>query len=142
MRHHGFTLLETICTVTILAIILATLAPRTTTLMDGIAVRSATGDAASMLALARQIAVARATRTTLNIDTTTATITITAATTTDTIRHRDAASLFHVSLHSTRPSVIYTPLGIALGGSNLTLVATRGHAADTLTISRLGRVRR
>jgi hypothetical protein len=59
----------------------------------------------------------------------------------DTVVRRDVRAEHGVRLRASRTSATYTPLGLALGVSNLTLVATRGVAAESVTVSRLGRVR-
>jgi hypothetical protein len=37
--------------------------------------------------------------------------------------------------------MVYDPRGLGFGAANLSLVLSRGDAADTLTVSRLGRVK-
>jgi hypothetical protein len=46
-----------------------------------------------------------------------------------------------VSLGTTRDSIVFDARGLGYGAANLTLVARRGSAAETLVVSRLGRVR-
>ena len=46
-----------------------------------------------------------------------------------------------VSLVTTRDSIAFDARGLGYGAANLTLVARRGAAADTLVVSRLGRTR-
>jgi hypothetical protein len=46
-----------------------------------------------------------------------------------------------VALEATRDSLAYGPDGLGVGAANLRLVLRRGAAADTLSVSRLGRVR-
>jgi type II secretory pathway pseudopilin PulG len=46
-----------------------------------------------------------------------------------------------ITLAGTRDSMAYSPSGMAWGASNLRLIFVRGAAADTLMVSRLGRVR-
>jgi hypothetical protein len=46
-----------------------------------------------------------------------------------------------VSLSTSRDSLAFDVRGLGYGAANLTLVARRGAAADTLVVSRLGRVR-
>jgi prepilin-type N-terminal cleavage/methylation domain-containing protein len=139
-RRPAFTLVELLVAVSILGVTFAVAIPRFRGALDGIATRGAASDAAAMLALARQIALTRSVRSTLTIDTGTAVISIRAGPTL--VQSRDERALHGVRLSASRTSVTYTQLGTALGVSNLTLVATRGARAETLTVSRLGRVRR
>lgn len=108
-------------------------------LLDGIAVRGAMNDADALLLRARHIAMARGERATFTVDTARGIITLTAGR--DTIARRNETELAGVRLLATRTSVVYAPTGLGFGLSNLTLIATRRTAADTLTVSRLGRVR-
>jgi hypothetical protein len=45
-----------------------------------------------------------------------------------------------VHVAATRDSMAYAPDGLGLGGANLRLVLSRGARADTIMVSRLGRV--
>jgi Tfp pilus assembly protein FimT len=113
--------------------------PNVRRLTDRIAARGAAGDAAETLELARQLAMVRGARSTVAIDTSADVLTLVVGA--DTITRRDVRREHGAHLHTSRTSTTYTPLGIALGVSNLTLVATRGAAAESVTVSRLGRVR-
>jgi len=46
-----------------------------------------------------------------------------------------------VSLSANRDSLAYDLRGLGYGAANLTLIARRGRAADSLVVSRLGRLR-
>jgi hypothetical protein len=46
-----------------------------------------------------------------------------------------------VALSSTRDSLAYDVRGLGYGAANLTMIARRGAAAESLVVSRLGRVR-
>jgi prepilin-type N-terminal cleavage/methylation domain-containing protein len=47
-----------------------------------------------------------------------------------------------VGMSVSQPTVTFSPLGIGSGASNTTVILTRGAAAETLTVSRTGRLRR
>jgi prepilin-type N-terminal cleavage/methylation domain-containing protein len=107
--------------------------------LDRLAVRSATAEAAGALARARDEALARHTVVNVRVDTGQATVILR-------IRGERVAryALGHahgVSLSTTRDSIAFDARGLGYGAANLTLVARRGGAADTLVVSRLGRVR-
>lgn len=133
------TLLELVVALTILSIVAAETVPRMQRIADQIGARGAAGDAAAMLGSARQLALSRWMRATVGIDTVGGVLTLSVGT--DTVLRRDERRAHGAALHATRLSATYTPLGLALGVSNLTLIATRGVAAETVTVSRLGRVR-
>jgi len=50
--------------------------------------------------------------------------------------------LGEVQLSVSQPTVTFSPLGIGSGASNTTVILARGAAAETLTVSRTGRLRR
>lgn len=113
--------------------------PRTRALLDRVRLGGAVSELASACAAARQFAILRGQNTTLTVDDATATLTVAVAA--DTVIHRDLGALFGVSLAATRDAIVYAPTGLGYGASNLTVVVTRGRAADTVYVSRLGRVR-
>lgn len=58
-----------------------------------------------------------------------------------TVRTLDLTALRGVGLRASRDSLAYDSRGLGVGAANLTVVVTRGQVADTLVVSRLGRVR-
>jgi hypothetical protein len=106
---------------------------------DRIAVRNAVAEGAGVVARARDEALARRTIVTLRIDTVAHRLAL---------RTRDGPLALHalghvygVALSSSRDSVSFDARGLGYGAANFTLIARRGAAADTLVVSRLGRVR-
>jgi Tfp pilus assembly protein FimT len=126
--------------VTIIALIAGVAIPRTRRLLDGIAVQAASDEVVSALELARHSAMARGERVTVLLDTSPAAITTVAGS--DTIRYRNERATHGVTFSTSRRSAIYNQLGLGFGVSNLTLRISRGAGADTIMVSRLGRVRR
>jgi hypothetical protein len=94
----------------------------------------------SAFALARRWSLSRASRTAIAIDTFTATLVVRSYS--DTIARRRLGDSHGVSMWSSRDSMAYAPNGLGYGASNLTLVLRRGAAVETVSVSRLGRVRR
>lgn len=133
------TLLELLLALAVVSVIVGVAVPRVRRLVDWIGARGAAGDVAETFSVGRQLALARWTRATIAIDTASGTLTLVVGV--DTVMRRDVQREHGAHLRATRTSATYTPLGLALGVSNLTLVATRGVAAETVTVSRLGRVR-
>ncbi len=138
--RSGVTLLELVVVVTIIGVVTGVAIPRTRYVIERIAVRGAAEDAAAMLELARHTAMMRGDRISVDIDSAPARLTMRAGN--DTLRRRDEKAIHGVRYVATRSSVVYSQLGMGFGVSNLTLVVTRGAAAETVTVSRLGRVRR
>lgn len=136
----AFTLLELLLVVTIIGLLTGVAIPKAGYLLDSIAVRGAAADVESMLELARHTALTRGERISVDIDSAPARLTMRAGP--DTIHRRDEKSIHGVHFTATRSPVVYTPLGMGFGVSNLTVLVTRGTAAETVVVSRLGRVRR
>jgi Tfp pilus assembly protein FimT len=107
--------------------------------LDRIAARSAVAEAAEVIQQARDEALARHAIVSVKIDTARVELAL---------RERGSALAVHalghahrVKLSTTRDSLAFDVRGLGYGASNLTLVAKRGRAAETLVVSRLGRVR-
>ena len=139
-RRFGFTILELLLVVTIIGVLTGVAIPRTRYALDRIAVSNSASDATALLELARHLAMTRGERLSVDIDSAPARLTLRAGV--DTIRRRDEKAIHGVRFAPSRSPVVFSQLGIGLGVSNLTLVVTRGSAAETVTVSRLGRVRR
>jgi prepilin-type N-terminal cleavage/methylation domain-containing protein len=137
---RGFTTIELLLVVTIIGILAGVAIPRTRRALDRIAVNNAASDATALLELARHLAMARGDRVSVDIDSAPARLTLRSGV--DTIRRRDEQALHGVRFAPSRSPVVYSQLGMGFGVSNLTLIVTRGSAAETVTVSRLGRVRR
>jgi hypothetical protein len=58
------------------------------------------------------------------------------------VLERGVQALYGVRLSATRDSMAYDARGLGYGAANLSIVAHRGRVAETLYVSRLGRVRR
>lgn len=124
----------------LMGILLSIAMPRLGSLRDRAAARSAATQVAAALASARRAAMLRSTGATLLIDSERASATV--VTGSDTIFARSLGAELGVRLSASRARVLYAPSGRAWGASNSTIVVQRGSAADTLWVSRLGRVRR
>ena len=113
---------------------------RSAAVRDRISVRAAANETVSAFAVARRWSLSRAARTAIMIDTAGARLVIRSYA--DTIAQRRLASSHGVTLSASRDSMAYAPNGLGYGASNLTVVIRRGAAAETVFVSRLGRVRR
>jgi hypothetical protein len=107
---------------------------------DRVSVRAAASETVATFALARRWSLSRASRTAITFDTISATLIVRSYA--DTIARRSLRSSHGVGLSASRDSMAYAPNGLGYGASNLTLVLRRGDAAETVFVSRLGRVRR
>jgi type II secretory pathway pseudopilin PulG len=134
------TLLELMLVLAIVSVVTAVIVPRASSFMDAIDVRGAADDAEGLMTAARHLALARSARATVAIDTGTQVLVLQVGG--DTVQRRDEEALHGVHLKSSGPSVTYAQSGMGFGVTNLTLIITKGAAAETLVVSKLGRVRR
>lgn len=107
---------------------------------DSAAVHAAGAELRGAFAAARTLAVLRATRVAVRLDTVGGSAAVHVGE--DTLRRLALTAQFGARLVAvTRDSMAYSALGLGYGASNLRVVLARGHATDTLVVSRLGRVR-
>lgn len=138
-RGSGHTLAELVVVVAIAGLMTVAGIRGLQLYLDRIAVRSAVRETGALIARARDDAVARRAVVTLRIDTAAAAISLR-------VRGEPPAEhalgrKYGVALAATRDSIAFDVHGLGYGAANLTLVARRGTATDTLTVSRLGRPR-
>lgn len=139
-KSSGHTLIELVIALAIVAILLSMAAPRIGALRDRASVRSAATEIAAILSSARRVAMLRSTGAMVVIDEGNAAASVIAGA--DTVLAREVGSELGVRISATRDTVLYAPSGRGWGASNTSIVVARGRWADTLFVSRLGRVRR
>jgi prepilin-type N-terminal cleavage/methylation domain-containing protein len=139
IRRPAFTLLELLLVLLVLSILLGLALPRIAAAGNRTAVRAAAADAASLFESARRTAIYHRAPVAIAIDTVAGTL----RTHSDSVvlARRDLWSSFGVRLSASRDSTAYDARGLGVGAANLSLVVRRGGAADTVFVSRLGRVR-
>ena len=135
----GFTLLELLVVLSIMAIMAGVSLPAMLGMRDRITVRLAAVDAARTLADARTVALTSSRRTAVRINQATNTLTVVSGP--DTIRTL-RLNEYGVQLRTTRDSIAFGPTGIGWGAATATLTLMRGGASTSLVVSRLGRIRR
>jgi prepilin-type N-terminal cleavage/methylation domain-containing protein len=136
----GMTFIEVSITVGILGVMAGLIFPRFGSYRDRIAVDAATSSTMSLLATARHAALRRATRTAVHLDSIRGTVFIIAGI--DTLEQRPLREVHRVEFSSSRDSIAFAPSGLGYGAANTQIIVSRGVAADTISVSRLGRARR
>jgi prepilin-type N-terminal cleavage/methylation domain-containing protein len=139
MPRRGFTLLELTLVTTIAGLLLALVAPRFASLRDGSSVHSAMGELGAAFSAARQEAITRRAAVAVVFDTAGGSVEIRSGG--RTILRRTLRTVYGISLGANRDSAVYDARGLGYGVSNLSVTVRRGSIVDTLTMSRLGRVR-
>ena len=122
-----------------MAVLLSIGFPRFAALRDATSVRAAVGDLGSTFSLARQLAVSRRRVVAIVLDTGRGVVEVRSAG--SRVLRRELGAGYGVHLGSNRDSAVFDPRGLGYGLSNLSVAIRRGHFVDTLTMSRLGRVR-
>jgi type II secretory pathway pseudopilin PulG len=138
--RQGATLVELLLAMLVISIVGGMGVATSRHAADTRAVNSAANDAVAAFAAARRHAVATGGPTALRLDADRHQLIIHSGT--DTIRRLIPMAAHGVSLSTTRDSMAYDAHGLGIGAANLTLILTRQSAAETLVVSRLGRVRR
>ncbi|MBA2707472.1 MAG: GspH/FimT family pseudopilin [Gemmatimonadaceae bacterium] len=138
-RLRGFNLIEMSIVLAVVGVLSAITMPRAGRFLDTIRVRGAVIEIASLFSTARHIAIARGSRIGLDIDPARGTIVVVAGQ--DTLQRREITAAHDVELATNRTSITYSATGTGYGAANLTMIVSRGRFADTLIVSRLGRVR-
>jgi hypothetical protein len=96
-------------------------------------------DLSAVFSMARQSAITRRTTIAVVLDTTLGTVELHAAS--RSFARHDLRARFGIVLGANRDSAVYDSRGLGYAVSNLTVTVRRGAIVDTLTMSRLGRVR-
>lgn len=137
--RRGFTLLELSIVVAITGLAMAIGVRAVRGWLDRLATRAAVVEAAMVVARARDAALAQHAIVALRVDTAVGTLTLVARG--ERIARHALAHQHGVRLATTRDSIAFDVRGLGYGAANMTLIARRGSAADTLVVSRLGRTR-
>lgn len=132
------TLIELVIVLALLALIAGFALPRARDAADRAAVHAAGARLSMSLVESRRVALLRQRAVTLTVDTLRNTVRLVVEGRAFSIHSLGAPPL---TVTASRPEVTYAATGLGLGGSNTTLILRRGRAADTITVSRLGRVR-
>lgn len=138
--RRAFTVIELLVAIAVTAVLLALALPRLRAFADRVAARGAATDVAALFGEARERAIAGRRRVAVVVDTSAGAVVASAGG--SAMARRDIAAAYGVHLSATRDSMAYDARGLGFGAANLTVVARRGRAAETVSVSRLGRVRR
>jgi Tfp pilus assembly protein FimT len=130
---------ELVAVLVLTAIILGIAVPQVRVAAERAAVRGAVADVVTTLSTARQLAVSHGGGVSVSIDAPAGVIRVLRRG--DTVMTRRIGTSFGVTLRSSRDSLAYDGRGLGSGAANLTFVVLRGTTADTVVVSRLGRVR-
>ena len=137
--RRGYTLAELLIVIMIVAIVLAIALPRMQLTLDRIAVRTAASDVVALLNAARTLAIAGRAPVAVDVDSGSGTLRVRRGT--EVVLSRVVGTTHGVQVGRTRDSLTYDPRGLGRGAANLSIVLKRRAAAETVFVSRFGRVR-
>jgi prepilin-type N-terminal cleavage/methylation domain-containing protein len=137
--RKGFSLLEQLVVLAVMTILFTIVGPRTLAALDQRAVRNARMQLVSALSAARGSAQTRAERVSVAMDSTAGLVRILAGA--DTLLVRPLRAELGVVFAASRDTVTYGASGRGYGAANSTIVLSRGVAAETVFVARLGRAR-
>ena len=137
--RKGFTLLEQLVVLAVMTILLTLVAPRTLSALDRTAVRNARRELVSALGSARSSAQSRSERVSVAMDSNAGLLRILAGA--DTLLVRPLRAELGVAFAASRDTVTYGASGRGYGAANSTIALSRGSAAETVFVARLGRAR-
>lgn len=137
----GFTVLELLIVICIAGLLVTFWVPRAIRLMDWIATERAVRDVTTALAVARHGAVLQSTRARLTIHSDSLLIDRLGPQGWEPWWRRLGPASHGVTLKVSNPIVVFGPTGMGWGVSNTRIVLTRGSQAETITMSRVGRVK-
>jgi prepilin-type N-terminal cleavage/methylation domain-containing protein len=140
--HRGFTLAELVISLTILAVCCAAALPRVSSALHWIAVDRAGREIATALAVGRHLAVAGGCRVRIGVAADSLRLDRWDGRAWRPVRRWPGPSVYGVALVASNPAVVYGPAGLGWGVSNTKLALRRGSQMGTITVSRLGRVKR
>ena len=140
--HRGVSLAELAVALAIIAVVMAVTLPSVGGFLDWIAVNTATQDVATALAATRNAAVMQGSRTRLLIAADTLRVDRWRGDSWDAVLRWPGPLAHGVTLEVSNPVVVFDPIGMGWGVSNTRVVMRRGSRIETLTVSRVGRVKR
>jgi prepilin-type N-terminal cleavage/methylation domain-containing protein len=137
--RKGYSLLEQMVVLSLMTILLAIAGPRLLSALDRSAVHNARTQLVSALGAARVSAQSRSERVSVALDSTAGLMRILAGA--DTLLVRPLRAELGVIFAASRDTITYGASGRGYGAANSTIVLSRGTAAETVFVARLGRAR-
>jgi len=139
--RRGFTLPELLSVLAVIGVLVSVAMPPVGRALDRAAVREGVERFAAVHAATRQLALARSSLARLEVDRLRRTATVSvrrSAVAWDTVGTYDLGS---AAITCSNTTVVFGPLGLGYGTSNTRVIFARGASADTVTVSRTGRLR-
>ena len=139
MRRPGLTLAELILACTLAGLVAGIVVPRMADALDVVRISQASHEVAGAVTLARAAAIRRAEYARVVVDASAGAVRVESGR--DTLWRRDLRDDHRVTLRTSRDTITFAPNGLGYGVSNATIILSLGQRAETVTVSRLGRMR-
>ncbi|HEX7940069.1 MAG TPA: GspH/FimT family pseudopilin [Gemmatimonadaceae bacterium] len=136
--RRGWTIIELVVVMSLAAVLMAIAIPHGQLMLDRISVHAAAGDLAMTLSSAREFALASRASVAVDFSTPSG---LRVRRGSDVLFSRNIAFAHGVEITQTRDSIAFGPMGLGYGAANLSIIVRRRAAAETVFVSRLGRVR-
>jgi prepilin-type N-terminal cleavage/methylation domain-containing protein len=140
--RRGFTLPELATVVAIMGVVASVVIPPLGRTLDRAAVREGVERLAAAHATTRELAISRGALARLEIDRDAHTVTVSVQRTANAWDTIATYPLGTAQITCSNPTLVFNPIGLGHGASNTRVIFSRGAAADTITTSRTGRLRR
>lgn len=140
--RKGFTLAEMVALIACAGLLAALVIPRLGPAFDWIATDGAARDVTTAIAVARAAAVMQGTRARLHIASDSLRVDREGVAGWEPYARWPGPAQSGVAIRVSNPSLTFGPIGIGWGPANTTVVLRRGSQFATITMSRLGRVKR
>lgn len=140
--RNGFTLPELATVVAILGVVASVVVPPLGRTLDRAAVEEGVQRFAAAHATTRELAILRGALARLELDRGARTATVSVQRTAKAWDTVATYPLGTAQINCSSPAMVFNPMGLGYGASNTRVVFSRGAAADTVTTSRTGRLRR
>jgi Tfp pilus assembly protein FimT len=138
-RERAATLAELVVIIAIIALVTGFVLPPIKRGFDRLQTRAAAQATMQAFFAARANAIAQGRRTAVLLDARAARVVVVASG--DTLFARAIGAIHGVAMTASRDSMAFFPDGLGLGAANVSVVLTRGAAADTVIVSREGRAK-
>ena len=139
---RGYSLLEMAVTLGLVGVLTVAALPRIAWFRDWIAVDSAAREVTTILAIGRRAAVLQTTRARVLLGRDSLRVDRWGEKGWEPFTGRPGPRSFGVTVEISNPEVTFGPTGVGWGVSNTKVVLRRGDRVETITVSRLGRVKR
>lgn len=139
--QRGFSLAELLIVLALTAVLLAMVVPRLAPAFDRLATEAAARDVTTAIEVARSAAVVQGTRARLHISPDSLWIDRQQGDAWVPYARWPGPAAAGVTLSVSNPQLVFGPLGVGWGLANTRVVLQRGSHTETITTSRLGRVR-